>query len=88
MFSMGSIFWLSFSNAKEVRRADAIDPKGMNLFAPLHRALLERGVYLGPSGYEVGFISAAHRTEHLTAAADAFIESLDEVYAKAMSNAQ
>jgi glutamate-1-semialdehyde 2,1-aminomutase len=28
-------------------------------------ALLERGIYLGPSGYEVGFISQAHTKEIL-----------------------
>jgi glutamate-1-semialdehyde 2,1-aminomutase len=85
MFSVGSIFWLSFSGAKEVRSAAAIDPAGVNLFAPLHKALLERGIYLGPSGYEVGFISAAHREEDLQWAADCFIAALDEVYENAMS---
>lgn len=85
MFSIASIFWLSFSGAKEVRRADQIDSGGMNLFAPLHKALLERGVYLGPSGYEVGFISAAHTHEDLQQASQSFIEALDEVYEKAMS---
>lgn len=82
MFSIGSIFWLSFSGSREIRRADAIDPAGVNLFAPLHKALLERGVYLGPSGYEVGFISAAHRPEDLEWAAGCFTEALDEVYRK------
>jgi len=85
MFSIASIFWLSFSGAKEVRRADAIDSKGMNLFAPLHRALLERGIYLGPSGYEVGFISDAHSPEILEKAASLFTQAMDEVYEKAMS---
>jgi len=88
MFSIGSIFWLSFSAAEHMRSASAIDPSGMNLFAPLHAALLERGIYLGPSGYEVGFISSAHRMEDLEWAADNFISALDEVYEKAMSKAE
>ena len=39
-------------------------------------ALLERGIYLGPSGYEVGFISQAHTKEILTEAGTALRKSL------------
>jgi len=80
MFSIGSIFWISFSEKKSIRRMDEIDSTTMNLFAPFHRALLERGVYLGPSGYEVGFISAAHTHEDLEFAVKMFCEALDEIY--------
>ena len=59
MVSVGSIFWLRFSK-NEIKTADDIDPKSMNHFRILHAFLLENGVYLGPSGYEVGFMSAAH----------------------------
>ena len=41
---------------------------------------LERGIYLGPSGYEVGFISQAHTKEILAEAAKGFCEALDEVF--------
>jgi len=49
----------------------------MQYFKRLHKALLERGVYLGPSGFEVGFISEAHAKEYLDIAIEAFKESLD-----------
>jgi glutamate-1-semialdehyde 2,1-aminomutase len=49
----------------------------MAYFSTLHAALLDRGIYLGPSGYEVGFVSAAHTDEDLDKAAQAFIEALD-----------
>ena len=49
-------------------------------FSRLHSALLERGVYLGPSGYEVGFVSAAHTDAVIDEAAAAFTEALDEVF--------
>jgi glutamate-1-semialdehyde 2,1-aminomutase len=42
---------------------------------------LNKGVYLGPSGYEVGFISAAHTDEVLNNAANLFIAALDEIMA-------
>jgi glutamate-1-semialdehyde 2,1-aminomutase len=52
----------------------------MTKFNQLHAALLNRGVYLGPSGYEVGFVSSAHTPEILTQATHVFCEALDEIY--------
>jgi glutamate-1-semialdehyde 2,1-aminomutase len=78
--SIGSIFWVRFSK-KTIRRADEIDAHRMSDFGRLHRALLNRGVYLGPSGYEVGFISSAHTDKDLKMAATAFCDALDEIYA-------
>lgn len=77
---IGSIFWLAFNDGTIIRKAEEIDPD-MTPFKMLHRALLDRGVYLGPSGYEVGFVSSVHSDEILNQAADAFIDALDEVFA-------
>jgi len=52
----------------------------MNFFKLFHHELLERGIYLGPSGYEVGFISNAHTKADLKKAAQAVCESLDVVH--------
>ncbi len=79
LITVGSIFWLSFDGKKKIRRADEIDAD-MSGFKNLFAALLDRGVYIGPSGYEVGFISQAHTKEHLTTAANAMCEALDVVY--------
>ncbi len=81
MFSVGSIFWVSFSEKKAIHRMDEIDGEDMKKFAPFHRALLERGIYLGPSGYEVGFVSAAHTMEDLDIAVKGMSEALDVVFA-------
>lgn len=81
MFSVASIFWLAFSEREAIQSADEIDPDSMSHFAKLHAALLERGVYLGPSGYEVGFVSDAHNEAALDHAASMFCEALDEVFA-------
>ncbi len=80
MFTRGSIFWLAFSDRVFIRKASEIDPDSMKYFNVLHRELLERGVYLGPSGYEVGFVSAAHTDEQLLKAAEAFKAALDVAY--------
>jgi len=81
MFQMASIFWISFSENKSIRRMDEISDDGVQRFAPFHRALLERGIYLGPSGYEVGFVSAAHTAEQIQTTIQAMCEALDVVYA-------
>ncbi|MFM7661548.1 MAG: glutamate-1-semialdehyde 2,1-aminomutase [Bacteroidota bacterium] len=76
---IGSIFWISFAGKKRIQDADAINPD-MSKFNELHGALLNRGVYLGPSGYEVGFVSLAHTPEILSLATSLFCEALDDIY--------
>ena len=77
---IGSIFWMCFSRDR-IFRADQIDPERMELFKILHHELLQYGIYLGPSGYEVGFISAAHTEEDLQRAQETICEALEKVFA-------
>lgn len=76
---VGSIFWPTFSR-KEIHRSDEIQAAGMSHFKKMHLECLKRGVYFGPSGYEVGFVSAAHTIADLDFAADRICESLDVVF--------
>ena len=78
MVSIGSIFWLNFDN-KTIRRADEIN-SDMGNFKKLHKVLLEHGVYLGPSGYEVGFVSLAHTKDILKTASEKFCLALDACF--------
>ncbi len=59
-----SIFWIHPENAgerkKEIRSLAALPTELNARFAPLFKALLAEGVYLPPSGYEVGFVGLAH----------------------------
>ncbi len=80
VFRVGSIFWLSFSEKAVVNRSSDISPEGMHLFKTLHHELLDQGIYLGPSGYEVGFISRAHSKDQLKKAIEAFKTSLDKTF--------
>ena len=75
---IGSIFWITFSNER-IKTADQIDADGMEKFKLLHHELLQKGVYLGPSGYEVGFVSAAHTEADLIEAATILCECLDTI---------
>jgi len=53
-------------NFEEAKAADAAR------FGRLHRAMLERGVYLAPSAFEAGFTSLAHSDEDIDATIAAF----------------
>lgn len=76
---IGSIYWLVFDD-KRITKSSQIQGEGMTKFSVLFHELLKRGIYIAPSGYEVGFISAAHSEAHLTKAAKAFCEGLDVVF--------
>lgn len=80
VYTIGSIFWFAFTDKEDIRRADEIDPASMEKFKEMHRELLNRGVYFGPSGYEVGFISAAHTKIDLETAKRAIFDSLGIVF--------
>lgn len=79
IFSIGSIFWLAFTEKEKIQCADEIDVNSMQHFKKLYHLLLQNGVYLGPSGYEVGFIGAAHSQNDLDNTIDAFHKALDGI---------
>lgn len=55
---MGSLIWPLFQPG--VKRADRVESGAIQQFNRMHKLLLEEGVYLPPSGYEVAFLSTAH----------------------------
>jgi glutamate-1-semialdehyde 2,1-aminomutase len=79
LFHLGSVFWIAFTEKKNINNADEIDANSMNYFKTLYHALLENGVYLGPSGYEVGFVSQAHSYDDLDKTILAFENSLKKL---------
>lgn len=81
MFHVGSIFWLSFSNKNRVRTTEEINPNSAELFRTFFDELINQGVYIGPSSYEVGFVSQAHSETDLQKASEAIIMALDKTYA-------
>jgi glutamate-1-semialdehyde 2,1-aminomutase len=75
-FSIGSIFWIAFTQAESIKSAAEIDANSMKYFRQLHAYLLDHGIYLGPSGYEVGFVSEAHTYDQLDKTAIAFANGI------------
>ncbi len=72
IFQVGSIFWMAFTQRENIRAANEIDTDSMNYFKKIYHLLLENGVYLGPSGYEVAFVSAAHSYQDIDRTIDIF----------------
>ncbi|MFI4913828.1 MAG: glutamate-1-semialdehyde 2,1-aminomutase [Steroidobacterales bacterium] len=65
----GSIFWLHCSQrplgGTPIRSLHDFAPDVAAAYAPVFHALLDRGIYLAPSAFEVGFLSAAHTADHI-----------------------
>lgn len=81
MFNLASIFWIAFTDKENIRSAEEIDAASMNKFRVFHAELLENGIYLGPSGYEVGFISEAHSDTDIDRTVVVMCAALDKVFA-------
>ena len=78
---VGSIFWLCVSQqgapATPMRSPSRFPADAAASFkAPFH-ALLDAGIYLAPSAFEVGFLSAAHTQAHIDTLAAAVRSQLD-----------
>jgi glutamate-1-semialdehyde 2,1-aminomutase len=58
-YRIGSMFCLFFT-AKTVRNLDDAKTSDLERFARFFHAMLSQGIYLAPSQFETGFLSAAH----------------------------
>jgi glutamate-1-semialdehyde 2,1-aminomutase len=76
---VGSLFWLALHEGGAPRTAATLSERAAARFAALFHAMLDRGVYLPPSGYEACFLSLAHSSADLSRFAQALRESLAAV---------
>ncbi|GIX42238.1 MAG: glutamate-1-semialdehyde 2,1-aminomutase [Leptospiraceae bacterium] len=58
MIRIASIFWIYINLENPPRRADQISSDSMKIYAKFFHHCLKHGIYLAPSGYEVGFLSS------------------------------
>ncbi len=57
---VGSMFGLFFTTDKKVSRFSQVVDSNQDMFRKFFHAMLDEGVYLAPSAFETGFVSAAH----------------------------
>ncbi len=62
---VGSVVWPYFDEGPVPVTASAISAKAVERFNAMYQQVLEAGVYLPPSAYEVLFMSNAHTTAHI-----------------------
>ncbi len=67
----GGMFGLVFTDAESVRSFDQVAAADVERFKKFFHGMLEEGVYLAPSAFEAGFVSAAHDDKELNATIDA-----------------
>ena len=77
---IGSMFWLAFQEPPAPRAFHQIRSEGMDRYRKLHAALLARGIYFAPSGWEVGFLTLAHVGAPVDALLEAIGPALKEVW--------
>ncbi len=56
----GAMFGLFFTDQPQVTRFSQVSDCDIDRFTKFFHGMLERGVYLAPSAYEAGFVSAMH----------------------------
>ena len=76
---VGGMFGYFFNPNKAVRRFDQVTQGNMEQFKQFYHGMLDEGIYLAPSAFEAGFISAAHSDEDIEttiAAAEKVMQTL------------
>ena len=68
---VGAMFGLFFTDQEKVTSFDQATACDMARFQKFFHLMLEEGVYLAPSAYEAGFVSAAHDDEAIQKTLDA-----------------
>ena len=68
----GSMLWPYFGSGQP-RAAHQIEQPAIDRFNRAYAGFLERGLYLPPSGYEVGFLATAHTAAECNALAEALV---------------
>jgi glutamate-1-semialdehyde 2,1-aminomutase len=76
---VGGMFGLFFSDAEKVSDFTQSMACNQEQFRKFFHAMLDRGVYLAPSAFEAGFVSAAHSDEDLQQTLNAAEEAFTEV---------
>jgi glutamate-1-semialdehyde 2,1-aminomutase len=72
------MFGIFFTNAAQVTNFAEATACDLERFRRFYHEMLARGVYLAPSAFEAGFVSAAHGAGDVQATIDAAAEAFAE----------
>ncbi|VAW86479.1 Glutamate-1-semialdehyde 2,1-aminomutase [hydrothermal vent metagenome] len=68
---VGGMFGVFFTDEAKISRYDQVVKCDLERFQQFYHGMLEQGVYLAPSAFETGFVSAAHTDEDINNTLDA-----------------
>jgi glutamate-1-semialdehyde 2,1-aminomutase len=57
---LGSMFWIAWNTREAPRSAEALDANAAKVYAGIFHSLLDQGIALAPSAFEIAFLSLAH----------------------------
>ena len=77
--ALASVFWIHPESKIPIRSLNQLPKDLANNYKNVFHMLLKHGVYLAPSGYEVGFVSWAHDEKILPSALEAFYGAVSEL---------
>lgn len=75
---LGGMFGFCFTDKAQITCFNDVANSNIDLFKQFFHAMLQEGIYLAPSAFEAGFVSAAHHEEEIQLT----IEAADRVFAK------
>ncbi len=75
----GSMLTLFFTKEESVKSLADVNKCDTNLFARYFKISLDSGIYLAPSQYEAGFVSAAHTKDDIQKTVEASYSALKQI---------
>jgi len=76
---VGGMFGIFFTDAPSVENFAQATACDQEAFKQFFHAMLNRGIYMAPSSYEAGFVSAAHSDDDITATLEAAEAAFAEI---------
>ena len=73
--NLGGVFTVFFTSG-EINNLEDVKKCDTELFAEYYRFMLDKGIYMSPSQFELNFVSAAHSEKDIETTANAVIEFL------------
>ncbi len=70
------MFWLAWLTTTAPRSAEALEPRASDVYARVFHSLLDQGIALAPSAFEIAFLSLAHSKRDVDRLAEALRAAL------------
>ena len=79
---LGSMFWIAWNAGEAPRSAEALDANAAKVYARVFHSLLDQGIALAPSAFEIAFLSLAHTRRDIDRLAEGLRAALSALAAE------